>query len=300
MYATDDKIYRTRDGLIAGVCGGIARHLDVDPSIVRLFAVVLAILTAGVLVPVYLAMWLIIPLEPEDTAAVEVAPDSIASEVYDQVIRGRKHGKNASVAPSVGGGHVPPVPPAAGKTRDAATAYYHAAMPVTTAAGSTSPKQPMTVALGVTLGVVLVVSGMAMLLSNWVHVFSALQFWPLIVVAFGIVRMVIPGKVGRRMTVFGMGFALFLLGLTLLLSTLGIVLIRTSDWLLQGWPLLSLALGFLVLGNAVKSPVLVFCAIAVMAAFFAVGCLFYMDPGPAQSVYIPLPLDAGLSLELGQ
>lgn len=36
------RLYRSRrDVMIAGVCGGIAEYFDVDPTIVRLIAVVL-------------------------------------------------------------------------------------------------------------------------------------------------------------------------------------------------------------------------------------------------------------------
>jgi phage shock protein PspC (stress-responsive transcriptional regulator) len=50
------------DKKIAGICGGIAEYMDVDPTIVRIVAVVGAILT-GVLPFVigYLIAWMIIP-----------------------------------------------------------------------------------------------------------------------------------------------------------------------------------------------------------------------------------------------
>ncbi|MEW6512188.1 MAG: PspC domain-containing protein [Bacteroidota bacterium] len=53
------------DKKIAGVCGGIAEYLDVDPTIVRLVTVLIALVTA--IVPVlfgYLIAWLIIPPPP--------------------------------------------------------------------------------------------------------------------------------------------------------------------------------------------------------------------------------------------
>lgn len=41
------KLYRSNsDKMIAGVCGGIAEYFDVDPTIVRLGAVLLTFLTA--------------------------------------------------------------------------------------------------------------------------------------------------------------------------------------------------------------------------------------------------------------
>lgn len=61
------KLYRSRtDSKIAGVCGGIAEYFNVDPTIVRLFAV-LTIFFGGGGVVAYLIAWLIVPLEPLKT-----------------------------------------------------------------------------------------------------------------------------------------------------------------------------------------------------------------------------------------
>jgi phage shock protein C len=55
----------TTDKKIAGVCGGLAEYLDVDPTVVRLATVVVAIITAvGPLVIGYLIAWFIIPKKP--------------------------------------------------------------------------------------------------------------------------------------------------------------------------------------------------------------------------------------------
>ena len=55
-----------RGALIAGVCGGLAKWLDWDPTLVRFFYVVVSILSAafpGILV--YILLWILMPLEPE-------------------------------------------------------------------------------------------------------------------------------------------------------------------------------------------------------------------------------------------
>jgi len=57
------KLYRTRKNrVIAGVCGGIAKHFNVDPVLVRLIWAISALLSVGVLA--YIAAWIIIPEEP--------------------------------------------------------------------------------------------------------------------------------------------------------------------------------------------------------------------------------------------
>ena len=56
------RLYLSRDKKIAGVCGGIAEYLGVDPTWVRLVWVLVTVFTA--LVPgilAYLLAWAVIP-----------------------------------------------------------------------------------------------------------------------------------------------------------------------------------------------------------------------------------------------
>ena len=62
------KLYRSRnDSRIAGVCGGLGEYLDIDPTLVRLIFVLLA-LTGGHGVLLYIILWLIVPY-PTQTLA---------------------------------------------------------------------------------------------------------------------------------------------------------------------------------------------------------------------------------------
>jgi phage shock protein C len=55
-----------RDKKIAGVCGGIAEYLDVDPTIVRLIWVALSVVPGGFVggILAYVLAWAIIPKAP--------------------------------------------------------------------------------------------------------------------------------------------------------------------------------------------------------------------------------------------
>jgi phage shock protein PspC (stress-responsive transcriptional regulator) len=57
------KLYRSRtDRKIWGVCGGLAKYFDIDPTIVRIIA--LASILVGTLgIWIYIIMALIVPLE---------------------------------------------------------------------------------------------------------------------------------------------------------------------------------------------------------------------------------------------
>ncbi len=60
----EKKLYRSRtDKKIAGVCGGIAKYLNIDSTVVRLIWAV-AIICAGAGLLAYLICALIMPEEP--------------------------------------------------------------------------------------------------------------------------------------------------------------------------------------------------------------------------------------------
>jgi len=55
------KLVRSQtDSRIAGVCGGLGEYLDVDPTLIRLIFVLLA-LTGGHGLLLYFIMWILIP-----------------------------------------------------------------------------------------------------------------------------------------------------------------------------------------------------------------------------------------------
>jgi phage shock protein C len=65
------KLYRSRtDSILAGVCGGLAEYFDIDPSLVRVGAVLLTLAWgAGLLA--YLVLWLIVPQKPLESSLAE-------------------------------------------------------------------------------------------------------------------------------------------------------------------------------------------------------------------------------------
>jgi phage shock protein PspC (stress-responsive transcriptional regulator) len=64
-----NRLYRSStDKFIGGVCGGLADHYRIDPSIVRVLAVLLTLGT-GIGLVLYIAMWIVVPLRPYGEAA---------------------------------------------------------------------------------------------------------------------------------------------------------------------------------------------------------------------------------------
>jgi phage shock protein PspC (stress-responsive transcriptional regulator) len=81
------ELTRSRtDRMIAGVCGGIGRYLDVDSNLIRLIWGVVTIFSVGTGLLAYLIAWLIIPEEapptatpqqPETGAVIDIEPTEV-------------------------------------------------------------------------------------------------------------------------------------------------------------------------------------------------------------------------------
>jgi phage shock protein C len=78
------KLYRSADDRwLAGVCGGLAKYFNIDPTLVRVIFVILALVGLGGVI-LYLLLWVLIPNEP--TGAEQV----IIDHVIDQEIAEKK------------------------------------------------------------------------------------------------------------------------------------------------------------------------------------------------------------------
>jgi len=60
------RLYRSKkDRMLCGVCGGIAKYFEIDPTLVRLLWVILTLLSFGAGVIAYLIACVIVPEEPK-------------------------------------------------------------------------------------------------------------------------------------------------------------------------------------------------------------------------------------------
>ena len=63
-HMTTARLARSRDRMIAGVCGGIAKWLGWDPTLVRVGYILVSIISAafpGILT--YIVLWIVMPEE---------------------------------------------------------------------------------------------------------------------------------------------------------------------------------------------------------------------------------------------
>lgn len=62
----EKRLYRSRDDrMIWGVCGGLAKYFDIDPTIIRLIAVLL-IFAGGAGIVAYIILAIVVPLESSE------------------------------------------------------------------------------------------------------------------------------------------------------------------------------------------------------------------------------------------
>lgn len=95
------RLYRCHhDRRIAGVASGIAEYFDADPTVVRVLWV-LSIFFGGVGLLLYVAMALIVPIEPEDRGATPGGTGEFTGDVAGDVSGG-------AAIPSPTGWQTPP------------------------------------------------------------------------------------------------------------------------------------------------------------------------------------------------
>jgi phage shock protein PspC (stress-responsive transcriptional regulator) len=70
-----DRLYRSRgDRMIAGVAGGLAQSMRLDPSLVRIVWAILVFATGGIALVIYIVMAIVVPEEQPGTVHVARPP----------------------------------------------------------------------------------------------------------------------------------------------------------------------------------------------------------------------------------
>ncbi len=187
--------------MLAGVCGGLADRLAIDPSLVRIGWVVLAVLTGGLFILLYIVMAIVVPEEPAE--GWSPAPPSPGP--------GAVPGWNppAAAAPAATGAVT--TAPSEGSTTDPGTGDPTAAPPPPVAAAAPGAwQQPAAgaqsraerraarraererrgggAALVIGLGLILI--GGWLFLRPYIPDFGFEAFWPLVVVLVGVALVV--------------------------------------------------------------------------------------------------------------
>jgi len=144
--------------VIAGVCGGVAEYFDIDPTLVRIIAVITIFLN-GIGLIAYLIAWIFVPQNPEHLAEEKGA----GKKGKPETIKERAENVARDIGEGIRGDF--DVAKHKGNTRLAG-------------------------------GVILICLGFLLLVNNFLPWFSLTKLWPLILVIFGLVLLT--GGLRRR------------------------------------------------------------------------------------------------------
>ena len=167
-----DRLYRSPDDrMLTGVAGGVAEALDVDPSIIRIVWVLLAYLTGGIALVVYIVMAIVVPERPPGVPVARYQAPAPGDPVPSE-----------------------PVPEGSWRAPDGSTVPL-AAAPQT----GRPPRDPADRArLGFLLGIVLIGLGALFLVQRLLPEIDFSLWWPLLAIAAGVVLLVVALAPPRR------------------------------------------------------------------------------------------------------
>ena len=151
--------------MVAGVASGIAALVRVDPTLVRIVAVLLALVTKGGAVFLYALLWVFVPEEPAPGAD---GPGPSYAERFVDSRSWAPRGPDVTTTPTAQtptGGHDGPPRRPDGRPRSRSGLFF---------------------------GMLLVVVGVSMLLDAFIPGVSVRSLWPLAVIAFGVYLVLRP------------------------------------------------------------------------------------------------------------
>ena len=191
-----ERLYRSpSDRVIAGVACGLATWLNIDPSLVRIAWVLLAIFSGGIFLLVYFVMMIVVPLpppgwipRPRDAGAW--APPPGAGPAEDWASGG---GPGPGPDPGTGAGASAGARPPAGTDPSAATGW-NTPPPAWPAPPPDWSSSQAAGKVGIVAGAVLVLLGVWFLIDEYVHIDWSL-FWPVVIIGAGC--LLIAGAIRR-------------------------------------------------------------------------------------------------------
>jgi phage shock protein C len=184
------RLYRhPTDKVIGGVAAGLGAWMNIDPTIVRLAWVVLAIFTGGVFLVIYIVMLFVVPLAPEG---------SMPGPQPGGPMRGQPPGSTTPPGPWMA-----PQPPSGAGPGPSAGAPPDPAAPATAGwqqgpapSGGWTPPAIGNGNAGIVGGVILVLLGAWFLIDQYVDIDWTL-LWPALLVIAGVGLIVLAARRGR-------------------------------------------------------------------------------------------------------
>lgn len=249
--AAEKQLYRKRNSALAGVCSGLAEYFDADTLVVRILVVLVSCVTFGLGVVVYIIMWVVVPLEPEQSVPYEVLPEYVASST---------RGEMPYDARSVGA--------TAGQSQTISSANR----------------------VVVAIALVLLFFLASFNVSPFVSGTQWWQFWPFAPLIAGLCLIVVPVRTKHEGAWHALGIAIAAISAMLVPMSVGVISWETLPFGLQRfWFFLAVAVVLFAFGLARNSLALMVAGALCVVGFCLVTLYFCAVPGVMESLVFVMP-----------
>jgi phage shock protein C len=171
---TSKRLYRSSTSkMVAGVAGGLAEYFDIDPVIIRLVFIILAVAGGGSGIPIYIILWIALPLRP-------LAPYNFSSFYTGTPGATETNSNTSSDTPGntsdpAGEGNKPP-------TEGQNTGWQTVPPPPPFAMNKVNKENTNLI-----IGAALILFGTLFFVGRYIHYINFHNLWPLALVAAGAV-----------------------------------------------------------------------------------------------------------------
>lgn len=259
LKATRRRLCRSRDLYLGGVCAGIAEYYGLDALVVRILAILLAMVTFGLAGIVYLVLWAHLPLQAATVRPVEIEPQEALlfnHGTVDYYLMKNDAGEDEWVRLPIRG---------------------------------LSVKGRITVVAVL----VLLFFALAFLLTPLVPGTVWWQFWPLFFLILGMFLIVVPIRSRMASVWVGVGVMMSAAAVCLLSMSLGVVAWDSLGFAFELlWPLVAVAAVLYISGIIRSLSALVFGGAFCFVLFCILGGILCVLPGHIETLMLPFTIGA--------
>lgn len=247
------QVYRSRDAYVAGVCAGIAERFNLDPIVVRILAVFIAVLTLGLGIVAYLVLWARLPIEPEPTVPYDVTPHSAESNSSGEV-----------------------------SFVDVSSYAFHR--------GDNAAGIPIVPRLATAVTLMLLFLLVSMNIAPMVPGTQWWQFWPIGSLIVGLFLIIVPVRGRYEAAWHSAGIIVMSLSAMMLPMSLGIMswgTIPHAFW--NAWPIVVVGVALIIWGLSRDDNAPMIIGALVIAVFCLATLIVYSVPGDITALFVHMP-----------
>lgn len=248
--SAEKNVQRSNEAMLGGVCAGLAERFDLDPIVVRILFIYIALLTLGVGVLAYIVLWMRLPLGAEPDIPYEITPEHAESKSFGSIDRFTGRAKSRM---------------------------------------SSRPESgvPLLARLAVAASLMLLFIAAAVIVSPLMPGTEWWQFWPLALVIAGLTLIVIPIPSRFGAAWHALGIVTVSAAATMVPMSLDIFAWESFVYAFsQTWPLFVAAGALFAVGMHRQNDVVIVASSFLVVAFCILALTMFALPGDAQSLLV--------------